>query len=76
MRFSLKILKAKNEKGNLMYAPKPEAGIVDAATKLIGKKVIEQCQWKLWSSSNAGCPGDDEAVYSFEGLLPKPQCGM
>lgn len=76
VKFSLKVLKAKTEKGNLIYAPKPKASTADAATKIIGKKVTEQCQWKLWSSMEADHQSvSSQDMYRFECLLPKPQCG-
>ena len=75
VRFSLKVLKAKSEKGNLMYAPKAEASTTDAATKIFGNRTTEQCQWKLWSSPSADHQGIDQEIYKLECLLPKPQCG-
>lgn len=43
VRFSLKVLKAKSDKGNWMYAPKPGSGIEDAAFKVVGKDCAGQC---------------------------------
>ena len=42
IRYSLKVLKAKNDKANFTYAPKAEASVSDAATKIFGMKVVEQ----------------------------------
>ena len=86
IRLSLKVLKAKNDKCNWMYAPKNGANhetvLIDAATKILGKKAAEQSKWTVWSSS----PDvdlttiDDEKVteneiYRIEAFLPAPTCG-
>ena len=86
VRFSLKVLKAKNDKGNWIYAPKSGAALeemlMDAAIKVVGKKVTEQSTWKTWSPSSIGdktattkveAAGSD--LYKIEALLPIPACG-
>lgn len=45
VRFSLKIVKAKSEKGNWIYAPKLESGIEDACAKVVGKDCASQCRF-------------------------------
>ena len=76
VRFSLKILKAKTEKDNWMYAPKTDATILDAATKVAGKKVTDHCEWKSWSTVDAkGQQGLKRDIYTFECLLPGLKCG-
>lgn len=45
VRFSLKILKAKSEKGNSMYVPKSNEATEDAAFKVVGKEAASQCSW-------------------------------
>ena len=47
VRFSLKVLKAKNEKDNWMYAPKTGAEPSDAAFKVVGKDCAIQCELKV-----------------------------
>ncbi len=86
IRFSLKVLKAKNDKGNWMYASRrgatSEAVLTDAAVKVVGKKVAEQSKWIVWSSSsiagqianNVGKTTENE-VYRIEALLPVAACG-
>ena len=87
VRFGLKVLKAKSDKDNWTYAPKSEASVFDAAIKILGKKVIDCCQWHVY------CPEtlDDEGVlrpletsssttdrglqYKVETLLPRLDCG-
>ena len=83
MRFSLKFLKAKNENGNWIYAPKAYDYIPEAARKIFGKDVFGQCHWKKWQPSQT----DDEILtrlddaalaegsYTIEALLPKPKYG-
>ncbi len=82
IRFSLRVLKAKNEKANWTYAPKPGASVQDAATKVVGKKVVEQCQWQIWNSRGRDAEGegseagnDLSEMFTIEALLAKPGCG-
>ncbi|KAI4237790.1 MAG: hypothetical protein LQ349_001572 [Xanthoria aureola] len=49
VRLSLKILNAKIDKGNWIYAPKSDASVLDAAVKVFGKKVTDQCRWLVWT---------------------------
>ena len=86
IRFSLKVLKAKNDKGNWMYAPKNgatlEAVSMDAAVKVVGKKVAEQSKWIVWSSHKEdqtaiiAAEAAANETYRIEALLPAPACGM
>lgn len=62
VRFSLKVLKAKNDKGNWMYAPKPGAGIEDAALKVAGKDCASQCAWSVVESGG----------FEIQAYLPRP----
>ena len=86
VRFSLKVLKAKNDKENWMYAAKPEASVADAALKLVGPQVVSQCQWQSWSSLTGTEPSSFQATttdgtttstltYTIESLLPRKDCG-
>ena len=82
MRFSLKVLKAKNEKGNWTYVPKTGASVLDAATKVVGKKAVEQCHWKIWKSSGMHAKIEPlepfntcNDIFTIEALLPRPDCG-
>ena len=60
LRFSLKVLKAKNDKGNWKYPKiagigisKSKPSVFNAAKEIIGQKVTDQCQWFStgWSST-------------------------
>ncbi|KAF2281216.1 uncharacterized protein EI97DRAFT_389679, partial [Westerdykella ornata] len=45
VRFQLRVLKAKTDKGNFNYAPKAGAKVEDAAFKVIGRNCASQCEW-------------------------------
>lgn len=88
-RFSLKVLKAKNDKDNWVYAPKAGACASDAAIKVVGKEVVGQCEWMVWppndpqasacSQTPDGSLSDDSlernSRYIIQALIPRPQCG-
>ena len=88
-RFSLKVLKAKTEKDNWVYAPKVGACVPDAAIKVVGKAVAGQSQWITRSQNDSPglecspTPGGSATArsskhndnYTIEAFLPKPQCG-
>ena len=62
VRISMRVLKAKNERGNFMYAPKSGAAtVMDAALKVIGRECALQCQWFVLESNRG---------YRIEALLP------
>ncbi|KAG2420227.1 hypothetical protein HFD88_005027 [Aspergillus terreus] len=67
-RLSLKVLKAKNENGNWMYAPKPNAGLLDAALKIAGADVASTCVLKHWPIP--------EATSDFTCIEANPDCCM
>lgn len=84
MRLSLKVLKAKNDHGNWEYVPTRQSTALDAAVKIVGKRVVDQCQWKVWNSCVDEKPSESEleinevvsgASYKFEAIVPAPSCG-
>lgn len=87
VRLSLKVLKAKTDKGNWIYAPKSDASVVDAAMKVVGKRVTDECQWLVWHSNTpnaeagmnqvdgATVSATTESAYQIEALMPKPDAG-
>lgn len=84
MRFSLKVLNAKNDQGNWAYVPSRYPTALDAAVKIVSKRVVDQCQWKVWNSSVDENPSDPDleineaasrASYGFEAILPTPSYG-
>ncbi|KAH6638339.1 hypothetical protein C7974DRAFT_451680, partial [Boeremia exigua] len=62
VRFRLHVLKAKNNKGDFVYAPKADANVEDAAFKVIGKDCALQCDWTALEMSG----------YELHAFLPKP----
>jgi DNA mismatch repair ATPase MutL len=64
VRLSLRVLKAKNEKGNFSYAPRSggDASIRDAAWKVIGSDAASQCEWFVLQAED----------YEIQALLPTP----
>ncbi|KAK5134645.1 hypothetical protein LTR08_006301 [Meristemomyces frigidus] len=62
VRMSLRVLKAKNDKGNWMYAPKPGGSVEDAALKIVGSACASQCIWTVV----------EEAGFSLQAFLPRP----
>ncbi|KAB2106802.1 hypothetical protein AG0111_0g5060 [Alternaria gaisen] len=61
-RFRLRVLKAKNNNGDFVYAPKADANVKDATLKVIGKNCALQCDWIVLEA-------DGFEVHAF---LPKP----
>ncbi|KAL4935278.1 hypothetical protein BDV06DRAFT_234479 [Aspergillus oleicola] len=51
VRLAFKVLKAKNESGNWMYAPGKDATFVDAALKVAGTEVAANCAIKEWPTA-------------------------
>lgn len=62
VRFSLKVLKAKNDKGNWTYAPKAGGNAEDAAFKIVGAACASQCTWSVI----------EEHGFTLQAFLPKP----
>ena len=86
VRFSLKVLKSKNDKGNWTYAPNVGASVMDAAMKILDLQAVMQCKWYVWPSpevpkqASLGIDGVDDintdsTGFSIEALLPRPQSG-
>ncbi|RDW81631.1 putative DNA mismatch repair protein [Aspergillus mulundensis] len=72
IRLFFKILKAKNESGNLMYAPGNNATLMEAALKVAGTEVVSNSELKKWpvSSDEVGDSRDDSG-YRLIALLPR-----
>ncbi|KAK5172246.1 uncharacterized protein LTR77_003884 [Saxophila tyrrhenica] len=60
-RIALRILKAKHDKGNWMYAPKPGGNAEDAAFKVVGAACASQCTWSVV----------EENGFSLHAFLPR-----
>ena len=50
VRLSLKVLKAKNNKQDWIYNPAKGISTKDAVMGVFGKRVVDQCQWIVWTS--------------------------
>lgn len=75
-RFSLKVIKAKNENNNWVYTPAIGVMISDAATKIVGREVSSCCVVKQLSSQTL--LGEDQSgcnKYQLTAFLPKPDTG-
>ncbi|KAJ5114396.1 DNA mismatch repair protein [Penicillium alfredii] len=72
-RFSLKVMKAKNENGNWMYAPGATASLSDAAMKIVGTEISSSCMIKEASIANEIGDGEpsDKKFYQLVAFLPK-----
>ena len=54
MRFSLKVLKAKNEKANWTFAPSTSTdSLTEVASKIVGREVADQCEQQVVASETA-----------------------
>lgn len=75
-RFSLKVLKAKNESNNWMYAPGQNASLMDATLKVAGTDVASCCAVKSWSSEDGTENAEQQHTgYELVAVLPKPDGG-
>ncbi|PYH81634.1 hypothetical protein BO82DRAFT_335426 [Aspergillus uvarum CBS 121591] len=73
-RLSLKVLRAKNESNNWMYAPGKDATLSDAAFKVVGKDVASNCLVTKWGDdSPGGAEKESELHYHLTALLPDPE---
>ncbi|KAL8651192.1 MAG: hypothetical protein Q9226_004813 [Calogaya cf. arnoldii] len=83
VRLSLGVLKAKSDKSNWIYAPKSDVSVLDAAVKVVGKKVTDQCGWVVWTPNSlvaetGATEGDGptaattEPTFQVKALRPNP----
>ncbi|KAL4864898.1 hypothetical protein BDV12DRAFT_175527 [Aspergillus spectabilis] len=74
-RLSLKVLKAKSESGNLMYAPGKHATLMEAALKIAGTEVASNCMVKEWPTPPSDSQDSKDEIgstFRLTALLPKP----
>jgi DNA mismatch repair ATPase MutL len=62
IRFRFRVLKAKNNNGDFVYAPKSDANIEDAVLKVIEKDCALQCDWTTLEANG----------FEIHAFLPKP----
>ena len=67
-----------------MYAPETKPSVSDATIKTLGKKAVEQCQWKMWSSplvyartkaQDSESGSDTNNLFTIEALVVSPGSG-
>ncbi|KAJ5591944.1 uncharacterized protein N7459_002313 [Penicillium hispanicum] len=77
-RLSLKVLKAKNENNNWMYAPTDDASLSDAAIKVVGREVSLCCTIKTLESQSNSIEGEDpgRTGYKLLAFLPKADADL
>ncbi|KAI9828899.1 MAG: class II myosin [Phylliscum demangeonii] len=89
VRISLRVIKAKNEKANWIYAPRKDASMEDAARCIFGKETAAQCMLVSWPLDSpvspqvhTGTDADPEALsfcahrFHVEAFLPKPSAEL
>ncbi|KAI9840970.1 MAG: hypothetical protein M1837_001099 [Sclerophora amabilis] len=81
IRFSLKVLRAKTDKGDWSYAPAGNASMADAASKVAGKDTAGQCSLSFYSGLDHDISHFEDAVargegFRIEAFLPRPDAGI
>ncbi|KAL4744135.1 hypothetical protein BDV11DRAFT_165824 [Aspergillus similis] len=72
VRLFFKVLKAKNESSNWMYAPGKNATLMEAALKVVGTEIASNCILKIWPSSpNKRKASLEDSGFRLAALLPK-----
>jgi hypothetical protein len=72
IRLSFKVLKAKHENPNWMYAPGKNATLTEAALKVAGTEIASNCILKNWpTSSRDGNASPEGSGFRLVALLPK-----
>ncbi|PLB50771.1 hypothetical protein P170DRAFT_381822 [Aspergillus steynii IBT 23096] len=77
-RFSFKVLKARTENFNWVYAPQ-HGTLIDAALKIAGYDVASNCVERQWPSEESDREGPGEAYtpgFRLVSLLPNPECDL
>ncbi|PYH41249.1 putative DNA mismatch repair protein [Aspergillus saccharolyticus JOP 1030-1] len=76
-RLSLKVLRAKNESNNWLYAPGQEATLSSAAMKVAGKEVASNCCFKRWEDDVPDGSEDRSRLhYELTAFLPDPEADI
>ena len=78
IRFSLKVLKCPDDKGNWACTPKHDATLADTALFVLGPAASSQCVLQIWDSSNARLRGRETSEaehFIFAAFMPMQDCG-
>ncbi|OJI79622.1 hypothetical protein ABZX51_008073 [Aspergillus tubingensis] len=70
-RLSLRVLRAKTETNNWIYAPGNNTSLVDAVLKVVGTEVSSSCLVKAWPPDN-----DSDRSFRIVALLPRPESDL
>ncbi|PYH38119.1 putative DNA mismatch repair protein [Aspergillus neoniger CBS 115656] len=70
-RLSLRVLRAKTETNNWIYAPGNNTSLVDAVLKVVGTEVSSSCLVKAWPPEN-----DSDRSFRIVALLPRPMSDL
>lgn len=68
VRFSLKVLKVKSDKGNWTYAPSLKDTLTEVASKIVGQDVALECACRS-ASSDDDDDGRTDKIWTVEALL-------
>lgn len=74
VRFSLKVLKGKNDKMDWSYAGSPNQSVMEVATKIVGKQISSICSSYMVSSDD--CDVTVNSGWSVNALLVSANAGM
>jgi DNA mismatch repair ATPase MutL len=74
VRFSLKVLKAKNNKLNWTYTATPSQSLTEIATKVVGKEIASVCA--PHSITSIDCDDATGAGWDISAILISPSAGM
>ena len=77
-RLCLRVLKAKNEKNNLVYAPGPNPTLMDAAIKIIGMDIASSFIGKKWPLDDVAvqeAPSEQQINFVLTAVLLNPETG-
>ncbi|KAL4914604.1 hypothetical protein BDW62DRAFT_190176 [Aspergillus aurantiobrunneus] len=74
VRFSFKVLKAKGDNFNWVYAPGKHATLMEAALKIAGTEVASNCiakEWPVLPSAQCELPREDYSGFRLAAVFPK-----
>jgi DNA mismatch repair ATPase MutL len=69
IRFSLKVLKGKNDKANWLYAASAGSVLLEAAAKIVGKDVAAHCEFKHFSGRYKVDGNEVDTAFSIDALV-------
>ena len=73
VRFSFKVLKAKNEKANWIYSPVPNIALSQAALRVLDQNAVKQCETQVWPPPTGESLESDPTMDEFQEQLASRQ---